>query len=418
MSDIVPPAPRARAWRMLRLGGLLAILAFVAFSVLEMLSPTDMQHYARDFDTSVSQIEPAVASVLRADPALRTEMLRQTKAAYDTGGWAAASQLFIHLKYTLIQNYADDRTTLACGKSYIHIARALLPIPSLCRAYLLGNGTDPRVGQVMIANRKPCDDAILDGGRRRLAGTQPPRMTDASIRAAFIRSYDGPSPLSNAERDALSDPTSDDRLMCVASIKLLDNIAALPDAQAAMVTRARFNGEGSPASYPVSMPVTPPPPSLTFAPAGTVFTLSMEGRDGKPITWTSLGQDGWDCRIRSSASGLRPLWGPPRFNPIRVLWPLEVGETKKLPGETPGGLPETLLYHVASLATYQLPFGPVKAYAIEVSYLVNGRSQYMMTHYWSPDLGFKIGQRTETKLGLAPDDTAPDWQLISVSHGE
>jgi hypothetical protein len=60
----------------------------------------------------------------------------------------------------------------------------------------------------------------------------------------------------------------------------------------------------------------------------------------------------------------------------------------------------------------------VKAYAIEVSYLVNGRSQYMMTHYWSPDLGFKIGQRTETKLGLAPDDTAPDWQLISVSHGE
>jgi len=408
------PAP-GRLRRSLRLAGLCLVLAIVALFDASLMTTSETQRYTHDFDDSVARREPAVAAIFAADPALRDTMLRETKLAYDEGGWTAATARFQEMKRQLIQAYAGDDTTLACAAAWVQIARDLLPTPALCRAYLQGDYSDPELQRRMTISDAPCTRAVIDGGRRRAAGEHPKLMSDAEFDDAYKRGFDGPTPLSAEEKAAFLDPHADDRLICRASLKLEENYLNLPRGQAALYARTEISARREPVPLNAILPSAPSPASFHCAEAGTIFTLSMEQRDGRPITWTSLGQSGWDCRVRSSATSRQYLSeGNDRTNPIRMLWPLGVGKTADISGYTTNYATETHRFAVTSYLSYWLPIGWVKAYAIDDTASVGGQVRYIMTHYWSPDLGFKIGQRTQVKSGGWPDNTAPDWQLIAL----
>ena len=161
-----------------------------------------------------------------------------------------------------------------------------------------------------------------------------------------------------------------------------------------------------------------PPAEFHCAAPGTRFILSMEqSSDGRPITWTMQSQEGWDCRIHSSASGDRGLWSnrDDRNNPIRLLWPLQLGKSVPCPCGNGGHL----LYRVSSHQEVWLPIGRVDAYGIdEVALNDAGEPIYTITHYWAPSLGFIIGQRAVEQKGSAPDETAPDWQVVAIEPPE
>jgi hypothetical protein len=141
----------------------------------------------------------------------------------------------------------------------------------------------------------------------------------------------------------------------------------------------------------------------------------MEGSsDGLPITWTSLGQHGWDCRMRSSATGERDLMGTGRRNPLRQLWPLAPGRGVG-PVDTvePDGTQARTMFRIAGVARYWLPWRSVDAVALDEEVSEGGTLAYVVTHYWSPDLGWKIGQRSRAVHGSLPNYLAPDWQVIA-----
>jgi len=408
------PAPgRFRA--ALRLCGLCVLLAAAAlFAWAEVMKPGE-QRYIADFDESVGRREPAVAAILAADPGLREKILRETKIAFDAGGWTAATARYQEMKYALIQVYAGDKAIMACNAAWTQIIRDLLPTPALCRAYFNRDYDNPVIARHMAVADAPCAAAIIDAGKRRAAGETPKTMSAEEYAAAYNRSLDAPSPLSAEERAALTDPHADDRLTCQASLKLHENAEAMPSDQAARFFRSQLSMRDHPVAMTAVLPPAPTPPSLAYAPAGTVFTLSIEGNDGKPITWTSFGQSGWDVRVKSSASTRQYLWGDDSTNPIRILWPLAIGKTAEASNYTENDAVETHHYAVASQSRYWLPFGWVTAYTIDDTVSIGGREHYVLTHYWSPELGFKIGQRTVVKSGKWPDGVTSDWQLIAMA---
>jgi hypothetical protein len=407
------PAPgRLRA--ALRLCGLCVLLAAAALFAWAEATKPEEQRYIADFDESVSRREPAVAAILASDPALREKIIRETKLAFDAGGWPAATERYQEMKRSLIQVYAGDTTTMACNTAWTQIIRDLLPTPALCRAYFNGDYNNPIIARHMTVADAPCNTALVDAGKRRAAGETPKTMSADEYSAAYYHSLDAPSPLSAQERAALTDPHADDWLMCEASLKLNENALAMPGDQAARFARTQLSMRDHIIPITAVLAAAPPPPSLAYAPAGTIFTLSIEGNDGRPITWTSLGQSGWDVSVKSSASTRQYLWGDDNTNPIRILWPLAIGKTAEASNYTANDAVETHHYAVASQNRYWLPFGWVTAYAIDDTVSIGGRERYVLTHYWSPDLGFKIGQHTVVKSGKWPDGVAADWQLIAM----
>jgi hypothetical protein len=77
--------------------------------------------------------------------------------------------------------------------------------------------------------------------------------------------------------------------------------------------------------------------------------------------------------------------------------------------------PNTSVLKVISNDQYWLPFGWVQAYAIENNISdPDGAPLYSITKYWSPALGFLIGQRTVVTKGPWPQEVAPDWQLVAI----
>jgi len=163
------------------------------------------------------------------------------------------------------------------------------------------------------------------------------------------------------------------------------------------------------------LPDEPPLPGLACAPPGTIFTLSMEsGRTGQPITWRSVRQKGWDCLIESSATGARGLWGEPRENPIRLLWPLKIGNIADFVAYNAANLRESHHLRVVDEELYWLSIGATHGFAIDEVVSVADQTRYVLTHYWSPELGFKIGQRLVVKTGERPENVAPDWQVIGM----
>jgi hypothetical protein len=99
---------------------------------------------------------------------------------------------------------------------------------------------------------------------------------------------------------------------------------------------------------------------------------------------------------------------------MRLLWPLRVGKTATCICGAPGGNPGRR-YKVAGFGPYWLPFGTVQAYAIEQRVSgADGATDYKLTKYWAPSLGFLIGQRTEVFRGKWPQGVLPDWQAIAM----
>ncbi len=160
---------------------------------------------------------------------------------------------------------------------------------------------------------------------------------------------------------------------------------------------------------------TPPPDGLKCPTAGTVFTLSMQaGNTGLPVTWASGGQAGWDCVLVSSVSGKRLLWDTLEENPLQKLWPLQPGKTADiLPGT--GGTRTTHL-EVTGYGTYWLPFATVHAWTIDATVSDGGIRRATTRYWWSPDLGWKIGQHTRVWSGGWPRSATPDWQVVAVAR--
>lgn len=406
--------PIGKVRRGFQVAGLCVVALLLGFHGWLNFVLTPEQRFQFYFDITSARVAPLVADIMGRDPALHAAMLRESKAAYDRGGWSAASARFQQLRYELIQVYADDGPTIACAAARAAATRSLLNRPASCRAFMAGDNSD---GAAMDAERSvgaACDDALQNAERRRQAGAKLSVMPADAYRAAVLKTFASPDPLSTEERTAFLSTSADDRLYCRAVVKLEENALAQPPEQAARFLRSGLVKQAPDISLDSVLPVTAPPDSLHCAAAGTVFTLSMEeSKDGKPITWQSLGQDGWDCRLKSSATGERPLWGDARSNPLRLLWPLEVGKSADVPGPFSDGPMSAMRVRVASLDRYWLPIGWVQAYAIEETAMEGGGVWYVLTRYWSPKLGFQIGQKLVVQAGPRPDWVAPDWQIIA-----
>lgn len=74
-----------------------------------------------------------------------------------------------------------------------------------------------------------------------------------------------------------------------------------------------------------------------------------------PINWKSLGQQGWDCRLNSSATGDRGLWGPDHTNPFRLMGTLAVGKTTTISDLLPTGVERVTTWRVTGFDRFWLP---------------------------------------------------------------
>jgi hypothetical protein len=391
---------------------------YVAYLVLR--SPAAA--YTDDFDTNLARSQPVLWPAIQADPILRKLVFDKTKAAYLRGGWPAASVVFYQIVHSRMQAFASDDATLACHQAWQDVFRALRPTPHACRLLQTGgtSALPPGLAASQIAHASSvCNAAAVDGARLHQYSGGPQPATDEEQRAIAATAMDKPNPLPDNERSARNGGgPADDALLCQAAIDFEDNIAALPASVAARYMRYSYAVEdrGDFIYVPPASPLAPgDPPAEFHCPAtGTNFTLSMYGQNGRPITWRSLGQAGWDCVLQSSATGRRGLWtdlDDDSANELRLLWPVQLGKTAncRCEGEN------TSVLKVISNDQYWLPFGWVQAYAIENNISdPDGAPLYSITKYWSPALGFLIGQRTVVTKGPWPQEVAPDWQLVAI----
>ena len=386
---------------------------------------TPAHEYARNFDANLAASEPRIWPAVNADPNLRQLMLERTQAAFLRGGWPASSTVFWHIVHARMSAFGGDDATLACHAAWQDIRRLALSDPHACRL-LESKGANAVTGPLAATEidraTRLCNDAAVEGGELRSLPNPPARATWAEHLKLESLTMTSPRPLPADEVAALTRPQdADDATLCRARIDQGDNLAAQRIDVAARDLRFEYASEENTGFDPHPVATVPaidvPPADLTCAPAGVMFTLSMYGGNGRPITWTSLGRRGWDCALLSSASGLRGAWSSLKGqsnNALRLLWPLSVGKSAEYSrGQDGGGV-----FRVASYDRYWLPFGWVQAYAIEEDVSAwNGDLLYSTTKYWSPELGFVIGQRTRMVRGDWPDSVAPDWQLVAKGGG-
>jgi hypothetical protein len=403
---------------------LLIISAAVGGLVAYAAWRTPARAYAQDFDRNLAMSEPRLWPAIQADPALRQELLEKSGAAYLRGGWPAATHVFYGIIRAELEAYGGDAQTLACHVAWQNIFRALLDHPKACRLVQTygTDGVPDGLAKAEIARmNQVCDEATLDGEQRRNLPNPPRSSSEAEYRTVWNSTLTSPKPLSDDEKRALTQPGKpDEAAWCRGTVDQGDNLTAQPREIAARILRYQFGGaetgaveldQPAPPAGPVAAPA-----SLTCAATGTRFTLSMAGRDGRPITWTSTGAHGWDCALQSSASGRRGVFtdlGGDTGNPLKLLWPLSIGKTANCgcEGEQSG------VFKIVSLDRYWLPFGWVQAYAIEEDISSwDGAPLYKITKYWSPELGFVIGQHTEVDHGDWPDNVAPDWQVVAMDR--
>ena len=398
------------------LGGALllgALLGGGEMAYLLMRSPD--RAFREQWDSNTAATAPAVYPAIQADPVLRQLMVDKSAAAFAQGGWPAAKTIFHLIVNARITAFAGDDTILACQAAWRDVYAALQPTPRLCDQFAVG-GADALPKTVAVAEiahaNQACNAAIADGGQRRLGLAPPDGMSAAEYSAAWLRAMDDPKPLTTRQRSVMNDGLpADDPDYCTTRVAFADNIAALPRAEAARFARDVYANQGSggfdytpPAP---SLPAGEPPADFTCAPAGTRFVLTMEATaTGLPIVWESLGQKGWDCRIRSTVSGEHSIWNwtanDDQANTLRQLWPLQVG---KRAGSR----------RVVSYGPYWLPWGTVNAYAIEETTNDKaGAPWYRSTVYWAPSLGFEIGRHMQVLHGAWPDDAGPDFQTVAM----
>jgi hypothetical protein len=393
----------------------------------ELLYLASPEHaFAAGFDTNAEFTEPAVAPVLRQDPKLRESFMARVKPVYLWGGWSAADVVLQLVADSNLKAYASDADTNACTQAWAELYRHLLANPHQCRLLMDGRSdeADPRIlSEPFEHMRKVCGAAVTDGARIRKEGGKPDIMEGDSYMETWRR----------LQPQAVNDvpEVRDDFASCTAKTQYFDAILALGPAKAARFRRGGYSieaGEDYRASFSSAARVRPPPAEFKCAPAGTVFTMSMfrgQGTpNGVPITWTSLGQEGFDCKMRSSATGERLLWHDaaselpfwPQAHTLRDVWPLQAGKTAHFsyhPADDDG---YDIDYRVLGFDQYWFPWGRVGAWAIEDDVRMKGGAQeYRMTEYWAPSLGWKVGQKVVSLRGPWPENvSSPDFQVIAV----
>jgi len=407
--------PRRRRAPRVRLVILLIILGVAIGITWRKFSLPEMQRFTGDFDNSIGSADPAIGKAVTADPELHRLFLLGAKEAFDQGGWDAASIRVQQLKWSLLARYASDAAVLACANATLSLALSEPDPAKPCPLAAVSNEGISAITRARIDQlRVPCDAAVVDGTARRLHGETPAILDEDSYLAAFAKSLDAPNPLSPEERGALMDPLAPHMPVCRAIAKMTENQLSMPEAP--QLFRTRMMSGGMSGAVDGLNPVKKPPAEMLCPRAGTVFTLSMQRTlDGRPITWTAIRSEGWDCIINSSATGMRGLWGDDVISPLRRLWPLEVGKSTNLTALGPSNTLQTSVVRVESLERYWLPIGWHSAYALSQTVLDDGKPRYIITHYYSPELGFKIGQRTQVLFGDWPAGIAPDWQVIGQS---
>ena len=417
MSRTVLPKRLHRA-RRIRFVGLLILLAVAIGFTWRKYSLPEMQRFTEDFDNSVGWADPAVGNALSADPQLRQSFLISAKEAYDQGGWDAASLRVQELKWQLLAPYASDEAVLACQQAALSVAREQADPSEPCALAAPNNDRFSQMAQARLTVfRAPCDAAISDGAARRRRNENPSILSDDEYTAALARTLQSPDPLSPEEREALLDPLAPHAPICRALGKVIANELASTDA--AILLRTQMTKGGMSVPTDSLIPVRKPSAESLCPHPGTVLTLSNQRSvDGRPITWTTLRLEGWDCIIESSATGRHGIWGADLFNPLRRMWPLAVGKSTTVTTLGDDGQLETSVFRVESQDRYWLPFGWYTAYAISQTVLKDDRPRYVITHYWSPQLGFKIGQHLQIISGGWPNGIAPDWQLIEMRAPE
>lgn len=379
----------------------LGVYAYIYF-------PEPISSFDRSFDFNIKQSQPLIGSIVEAEPTLRSLFLRRTSVAYTQGGWPAATQVFDELTNSEINAYAGDRETLDCSAAWHSVLISLRPTPKLCRDFLNGRLGDPAMRAAMVPAQAACKAMTIDGGHRRRTQSRPDVLDDAAFGATYALTLAALTPV---EKAALAAPSSDDATYCQAGIRRSEAALRLTPDVAARYARTKFHESGLIAA---GEPSSPELPTLHCAAPGTLFTLSMQGQDGLPIIWESLGQSGWDCRIRSSASGERGLWGDDRTNPLRLMGDLAVGKTTRTTEIANDGTERSVTWRVTGFESFWLALGRVSAYTLEKDVIEGENRHYVVTHYWSPELGFDIGQHSVAKQGSLPDWIAPNWQLINM----
>jgi hypothetical protein len=366
--------------------------------------------YARAFDDEVVSSRPALWPVLAADPALHALLVRETQPAYEDGGWAAAARRLDQLIFQQIIVHAGDSEIAACNKAWVGVKASLLARPAECRLFLDG-GSDGFVAARVAQANEACLPALRDGARRR---QEAPRrmMSAADYAAATALSLAQPDPLSASQRAALAGRFDDDRLSCAASLQRDRNLASLPDGVVAAYRRRDYALGSVAGAAGASAPVDGGPPADLVCPrAGTVLVLRVAGvTQTAPVRLRAIRQTGWDCLLQRAGGSQFLLWGSQDFgNPLRMLWPLE--PRKQASFARGGGV---VTYCVRMFTTYRLPMGWVRAYAIDETLREAGVIRYVLTRYWSPDLGVVVAQMLDVKSGGRPAGIGADWVLVAV----
>jgi hypothetical protein len=382
--------------------------------------------FATEFDANAAFIEPALGPVLRQDPKLRESFMARVEPVYLWGGWHAADVVLQLVADSNLKAYASDADTNACTQATADLYRHLLASPHQCRLLVDGRSDegDPSVfGEPFEHRRKACSAAVTDGARIRKEGGKPDIMEGDTYMDTWRKLQ------SQAGKDLPE--LKDDLAACSFDVKYFDAILALGPVQAAQFRRGGYSseaGEDYRASFSSAARLRSAPADFKCAAAGTVFTLSMfrgQGTPvGVPITWTSLGQEGFDCKMRSSATGERLLWHDaaselpfwPQAHALRDVWPLKAGKTAHFsyhPADDDG---YDIDYRVLGFDQYWFPWGREGAWAIEEDVRMKGGApEYRLTEYWAPSLGWKVGQETISLRGPWPENiVSPDWQVIAV----
>ena len=177
----------------------------------------------------------------------------------------------------------------------------------------------------------------------------------------------------------------------------------------------RMPAEPRPVAFdPPVLPAETTPEDLRCASPGTVFTLSMRDRNQSPVTWTSLGRQGWDCRLLSSAGGEQGMLGFDSNKAFRLLWPFAVGKTAQSSSQMIDGTIQATTWRITGYQRYHLPLGWVSAFSIDEDITEGDTRRYTVTHYWSPEFGVKIGQRRQAIKGELPELIGPDWKVLAI----
>jgi hypothetical protein len=218
--------------------------------------------FVADFDQNIQQV-PIAASVIARDPEFRARVVRATAEAYARGGWPAADDALDtmmlekqpEVTWTIL--HADDAHVVALWSAFLAVMKRLPDKPAACRYYVSGRrarGVSFPSAQAEYRAAVAAANAAYASGARNLANRTAPHFPSLDAAAVLLeRSTELGQPYSEAERRALLSRGANDggglsdSLVCAASIKLFQDVLALPQADAAALIRYQW-GQAIPSS--------------------------------------------------------------------------------------------------------------------------------------------------------------------------